>query len=83
MLYVYVPAKYTDELQPLDATVNKKYKQYMCDEFQNWFATEVAVSVEEGKVTDDIAKDVGLRTATIKHVKNGRCGGACLYISDN
>ena len=65
---VFVPPRCTDEFQPLDATVNGKYKQLMRSEFQRWFAERVAVMVEEGRTTEEIAGSVDLRTATIKPV---------------
>ena len=38
-----------DELQPLDATVNGKYKELMRGQFQQWYAEKVATAMEEEK----------------------------------
>ena len=65
---VFVPARCTDELQPLDATVNGKYKQLIKSEFQRWFADKVAAAVDEGKQIADIAQSIDLKTSTIKPV---------------
>ena len=65
---VFIPPRCTDHFQPLDATVNSKYKQLMRGEFQRWFAEKVAVMVAEGRTTQEIAEAVDLRTSTIKPV---------------
>lgn len=67
-LTVYVPAKCTGELQPLDATVNCRYKQLMRDEFQNWFAGKVTAALDEGKAIEEIAGTIDFKTSTIKPV---------------
>jgi hypothetical protein len=44
-----VPASCTDKLQPLDQTINKKYKEELKKEFQMWgFADIVAKKLSHG-----------------------------------
>ena len=47
---VFVPASCTDKLQPLDQTINKKYKEELKKEFQMWFADMVAKKLKKKKI---------------------------------
>ncbi|XP_014663930.1 PREDICTED: uncharacterized protein LOC106806484 [Priapulus caudatus] len=67
-LLVYVPAACTDLLQPLDATVNNRYKQELNAQFNEWYAEKVAQGIWEGREIADIAKGIDLRTAAIKPI---------------
>ena len=67
-LLVYVPAACSDLLQPLDATVNRRYKQELSEKFQMWYAEKVAAGMAEGKEISDIAKGIDLRTAVLKPI---------------
>jgi hypothetical protein len=58
---VFVPASCTDKLQPLDQTINKKYKEELRKEFQMWFANMVAKKLSNKKDNDEICE----RTADI------------------
>lgn len=65
--YVFVPAGCTDELQPLDQTVNKKYKELLKTEFQNWYSEKVRQKLENQKPGENIGLvDIDMRTSTIK-----------------
>jgi len=64
--YVYVPGACTDELQPLDCTVNAFYKRQLKNKFNHWYSEQVARGLDEGKALEDIAKSIDLRTAAIK-----------------
>ena len=44
---VFVPAGCTDQLQPLDLTVNKIAKSFLRQEFQQWYADEIANQDQE------------------------------------
>lgn len=44
---VYVPANCTSELQPMDISVNKPVKILLKDEFQNWYAEEMLIQVDD------------------------------------
>ena len=36
-----VPANCTDKLQPLDVSVNKAAKNFLCGQFQDWYVTQI------------------------------------------
>ena len=38
---VFVPANRTGELRPMDLSVNKSVKNFMCSRFEEWYAKEV------------------------------------------
>ena len=67
-LYVYVPGACTDELQPLDMSVNSVYKKEMQAQFSNWYSQQVAYGIEKGETVENIVKTIDLRTASIKPI---------------
>ena len=44
---VLIPPNCTDRLQPLDLSVNKAAKEFLQKKFQNWYATQVCVQLDE------------------------------------
>ena len=38
---VVVPANCTDRLQPLDVSVNKPVKEFLCKQFHGWYAEQI------------------------------------------
>ena len=62
---VLVPAGCTDQLQPLDLTVNKVAKSFLRQEFQQWYAEEIANQDEEKMELVDLStarmKSIGAR----------------------
>ena len=59
---VFVPASCTDKLQPLDQTINKKYKEELKKEFQMWgFADIVAKKLLNKKDNDERTADIDLQ----------------------
>ena len=44
---VVVPANCTDRFQPLDLSVNKPAKEFLRREFQEWFASQIAIQLED------------------------------------
>jgi len=59
--HVYVPAGCTDELQPMDLSVNGELKTALKNEFTNWYADKIAKDVQ-----DDASKKVDLRISVLK-----------------
>ena len=45
--HVVVPANCTDQLQPLDLSVNKPVKEFLRRKFQEWFADQIAAHLED------------------------------------
>ena len=62
MLYAFIPACCTGELQPLDLTVNSVFKKKQRELFAEWYANEMKKQFEKG---DDIAS-VDLRLSFVK-----------------
>ena len=46
--YIRVPANCTDRLQPLDVSVNKPAKEFLRRRFQEWFASQITIQLDEG-----------------------------------
>lgn len=67
--YVFVPAGCTDELQPLDQTVNKKYKELLKTEFQNWYSEKVRQKLENQKAGENIGFQFNSGDHTVCHTK--------------
>jgi len=66
---MFVPASCTDQLQPLDQTVNKKYKDYFKKQFHLWYSETLAKSLTEKKSNDNEERQsvkVDLRTSVVK-----------------
>ena len=61
-----VPANCTDRLQPLDVSVNRSAKEYLRNQFQNWYSEQVCKQLKEkmqAKSIDlslSVAKPLGL-----------------------
>ena len=43
---VLIPANCTDRLQPLDLSVNKAAKEFLRNQFQQWYASDVCLQFE-------------------------------------
>lgn len=48
ILHIFVPAKCTDRLQPLDVSVNKAVKDRLRQSFREWYADQVKVQMGDG-----------------------------------
>lgn len=53
ILYTLVPANCTDQLQPLDLSVNKPAKDFMKRQFQNWYGEMICKQLEV-KVEEEV-----------------------------
>jgi len=51
---VIVPHNLTNKFQPLDLTVNKLAKSFIQNQYNDWFSTQVAHQLKEGKNPADI-----------------------------
>jgi len=49
-----VPANCTDGLQPLDVSINKAVKDFLRNEFQGWYASQVQIQLQNGSAFPDI-----------------------------
>ena len=66
---LYMPAYYTDNLQPLDLTVNKSFTEDLRQSFQNWYGDQVRQQLDKGTSMCDITVD--LRLSSIKNLHAG------------
>ena len=64
---ILVPANCTDQLQPLDLSVNRSAKAFLKREFQNWYAEELSKKVNDA-IDDDEIEPVDLSSARMKCV---------------
>ena len=55
---VHVPNNWTNYFQSLDLTVNKRSKDFLCQEAQSWYSQEIVKQMEAGKRSDKIKVDV-------------------------
>ena len=39
--YIIVPPNSTGQLQPLDVFINKQAKDFLCEQFQSWYAKQI------------------------------------------
>jgi hypothetical protein len=46
LVYVTIPPKCTDKLQPMDLSVNKSAKDFLKAQFQNWYAEQVVTYID-------------------------------------
>ena len=61
-----VPANCTDRLQPLDVSVNKATKDFLCRKFQNWYADQVSLQIHQQQQEDKTLESVDLRMNIVK-----------------
>ena len=51
LFYVIVPSNCTDCLQPLDVSLNRAAKQFLCRKFENWYADNTVVQKDTGRAS--------------------------------
>ena len=75
---VYVPASCTDCLQPLDLSINATFKHHMKASFENWYASQVASLVKDGKPVD-----IDLRLSVVKPLQAKWLLNACQKVEND
>ena len=66
---VYVPARCTDRLQPLDVSVQKAIKNHLRQSFEDWYADEIIKQLNENKGSeseDEVIQPVDLSLTWLK-----------------
>ena len=66
ILVVTVPANCTDRLQPLDVSVNKGAKEFLCSQFQEWYSEQ---QLQTG--TSSAVQPVDLQMSVVKPLGAG------------
>ena len=62
-----LPANCTDRLQPLDLSVNKAAKNFLCSKFQDWYAKQLCSQLQDESET----QPVDLKLSTVKPLSAG------------
>ncbi|KAJ8320404.1 hypothetical protein KUTeg_001991 [Tegillarca granosa] len=60
ILYATIPPNCTDKLQPMDLSVNKCAKDFLKEQFQQYYAKEVTKQQEKGISVEEIKIDLSL-----------------------
>ena len=63
--HINVPANCTDNLQPLNLSVNKPLKDEMKQRFQAWYEQEVQKQIASGTAIPDVKIDTHIIIATL------------------
>ena len=66
---VFIPASCTDQLQPLDLKVNKQFKSYLCEEFNQWYAGEIYKCIRDQQKLNEIKIDLRASVQKPIHAK--------------
>ena len=67
LLPVPIPSNCTDRLQPVDIRVNKPLKDYLCNNFTRWYASQVQEQLEKGTSIEEARND--LRLSVMKELE--------------
>jgi len=71
ILYVMVPPNCTDQLQPLDVSVNKPAKDFLRAKFREWYAKKIFTQLDEREgsaASNSTINPVDLRLSIIKPI---------------
>ena len=61
-----IPANCTDRLQPLDLSINKPAKDFLCKQFEGWYAKQVCSQLKGGR-----QESVDMKLTTMKPLSTG------------
>ena len=67
ILYIIVPNNCTDRLQPLDLSVNKPAKDFLRSKFQQWYRTEICLSLDKGMTEMSVKKPLAAQWVVELH----------------
>ena len=81
ILVVYVPPNSTDQLQPLDLSVNKPIKSVMKSCFVQWYSERVTEQINAGAAIDEIC--IGLQMSLVKPLSGNWFINAFDHVSRN
>ena len=68
-IIVIVPHNLTNKFQPLDISVNKSSKNFLCNLYNQWFSGRVAAQLAAGKLPGDVK--VSLKMLDLKPLHAG------------
>ena len=78
---IFVPANCTSELQPMDLSVNKPFKEHMKSKFTMWYSSQVVTHLQGGGSVDNIK--VNLNMSQIKPLSANWIVSAADYLNNN
>lgn len=78
IVYVFVPDKCTDRLQPLDVSVNKPVTDHLRSNFRSLYADEVPKELKKGKKPEDVTVDT--RMSVVKEISAKWNVSACDHL---
>lgn len=64
-----LPANTTDQLQPMDLSVNKAAKDFLRDKFQNWYAEQITEQLGEEDIESVELQPVPLTLSVLKEIE--------------
>ena len=67
ILFVRIPPNCTDRLQPLDISLNKAAKDFMKQQFQEWYSERIFEQLQLGVDVKDL-QPVDLKLSIMKHI---------------
>ena len=66
-IVVPMPANCTDRLQPMDLSIYKAAKDFMCSKYREWYVTEVQKQLADGAIH---ISPVDLRMSVVKPLES-------------